>query len=90
MKNDQQVLTEGGIKGKPKGNTQVSGPIKPPPSGKSLSAKVLAMTEEEITKHEWGMVYLTLVEAKNRFNKLGYGNQSWMDAAINLAEERSK
>lgn len=90
MKNDRQVLTEGGVKGKPKRNTQVGSPIKPPPSGKSLSAKVSAMTDEEITKHEWGMVYLTLVEAKNRFSKLGRGNQSWMDGAINLAEERSK
>lgn len=47
------------------------------------------LTDEEIVRVEWGHVHGVLVEARKRLEAEGFGVQSWMIPAIDIAESRA-
>ncbi|WP_331351204.1 hypothetical protein [Cellvibrio sp. UBA7671] len=54
-----------------------------------FSDQVMAMTPRELENGDWRIVMNALIEAKERFAHLDLGNQSWLDAPIAIAKERS-
>lgn len=54
-----------------------------------LSDQIMAMTPRELENGDWRIVMNALIEAKGRFADHGLGNQSWLDAPISIAKERS-
>lgn len=55
-----------------------------------LSDEIMAMTPRQLENGDWKIVMNALIEAKTKFAESGLGNQSWLDAPISIATERSK
>jgi hypothetical protein len=55
-----------------------------------MTAKPLTeCTPEELARAEWGHVYYVLRKAQKEFEQAGFGRQSWMDAAVDIAKARA-
>lgn len=54
-----------------------------------LSDEIMAMTPRQLENGDWKIVMNALIEAKSKFTDSGMGNQSWLDAPIAIAKERS-
>lgn len=55
-----------------------------------LSDQVMGMTPRQLENGDWKIVMSALIEAKTKFSESGFGNQSWIDAPIAIAKERSE
>lgn len=56
----------------------------------NLSESILKMSERELENGDWAIVYRALVDAQVKLTELGSGRQSWIDAPIAIAKERSE
>ena len=50
--------------------------------------QIISMTPRQLENGDWKIVGNALIEAKQKLNCLGFGNQSWLDAPIAISIER--
>ena len=55
-----------------------------------FSDDVMAMTSRQLENGDWKIAMNALIDAKKKFGEIGLGNQSWLDAPIAIAKERSQ
>lgn len=54
-----------------------------------FAAAVLKMNPRELENGDWKIVHEALLEAKRKLKECSLGNQSWLDGAIGISQERA-